>query len=507
MALVHIESDVQKFEQANNSKIAEAEALAAEALRMANEAKRAAERLAEVKKSLALFYQKLEKVEKDAAAAEETAPSTPVKIDEIIIEKVVIEKEEVSSEPVDAPVVEEKKTEEIPAPVAVTKRQVVAPKKVQIAPVEKNEAEIVLQKAFFEAALDDMGLDKLCGVDEETLAREGIDIHAKPPPAYTKIVKKVSPKKASPTKTVETKKAAPAPAKKVESLKKVAPVASESQIISIDDEEIKDDLIVQFVEHIGIDRFCGVDDATLGLSLPKDQAPPPEEEPFENPTRLEYKDPKQITGQIVHAESWKEHHSNEIRQQRHLAPKVYQRVPTNYEFADPFGVDHDDFVMCGRLADLCEPDLDALEQPVQQYASAPKALPPAERSILKKAPKEEDITKVVSFQAADEEEDVSSSSNSGVRGVEPAGTKDSYDSQHAQEVNKKGTHHHVTRHHYYSAAAETTRTVNLTTKSKGTTTSTTTQRRHETEDSPYDEHQIQRKAELLDAIDSHLWCV
>ena len=48
----------------NGDKIAEAEALAAEALRMANEAKRAAERLAEVKATLAMFSKKLDKVER-----------------------------------------------------------------------------------------------------------------------------------------------------------------------------------------------------------------------------------------------------------------------------------------------------------------------------------------------------------------------------------------------------------------------------------------------------------
>ena len=504
MALVHIESDVQKFELANNSKIAEAEALAAEALRMANEAKRAAERLAEVKKSLAMFSAKLEKVER--AAAVETA--APIKKEEIIIEEkvVVIEEEKISSEPIDAPVVEEKKTEVKPAPVALTKRS--APvKKVQIAaPVKKEEAMVVAQKDFFEAALDDMGLDRMCGVDEQTLAREGIDIHAEPPATYKKLVKKVSRKKAAPMMVGPKEVEAPAPAaKKVESVKKVAPVAAETQIVSMADEELKDDLIVQLVEHMGIDRFCGIDDVTLGFAPKETIVTPAPEEPFENPTRLEYKDPMEITDQIVHAESFKEHHSQEIRKERHLPLKVYQRAPVNKEFADPFGVDHDDFVMCGKLADLCEPDLDALEQPVQQYVAAPRALPPAQHSILKKQAKEEDQTKA---------EDVSS--NSGERGVEPAGTKDSYDSQHAQE---KGTHHHVvTRHHYYSSssAAETTGTVNLTLKSKGTTTTTTSQRsettnvtegRQETEETPFDEHQIQRKSEVLDAIDSHIWCV
>ncbi|KAL3925580.1 MAG: hypothetical protein SGARI_005816 [Bacillariaceae sp.] len=72
--------------------------------------------------------------------------------------------------------------------------------------------------------------------------------------------------------------------------------------------------------------------------------------------------------QILHAESYAEKQAREIRKEQKLPQKIYQRDPVNHDFIDPFGVDHDDFVMCGKLADLCEPDFDdVLDQP-QVYA-------------------------------------------------------------------------------------------------------------------------------------------
>ena len=62
-SLTRLESIKGKEQPYNKEKIAEAEALAAEALRMANEAKLAAGRLAEVKKTLSMFSNKLEKAE------------------------------------------------------------------------------------------------------------------------------------------------------------------------------------------------------------------------------------------------------------------------------------------------------------------------------------------------------------------------------------------------------------------------------------------------------------
>lgn len=62
----------------NKNKIAEAEALAAEALRMANEAKLAAARLAEVKKTLSMFSSKLEKAEQSVQKDVEVVKSISV---------------------------------------------------------------------------------------------------------------------------------------------------------------------------------------------------------------------------------------------------------------------------------------------------------------------------------------------------------------------------------------------------------------------------------------------
>lgn len=63
-SMVRLEGIKENKHKYNKKKIAEAEALAAEALRMANEAKLAAARLAEVKKTLSLFSKKLENVER-----------------------------------------------------------------------------------------------------------------------------------------------------------------------------------------------------------------------------------------------------------------------------------------------------------------------------------------------------------------------------------------------------------------------------------------------------------
>ncbi|KAG7362840.1 hypothetical protein IV203_026200 [Nitzschia inconspicua] len=399
MAIVHVETQ-ETFDNVHSDKIAEAEALAAEALRMANEAKRAAERLAEVKKTLAMFSKKLDKVEKvvlvekvsksrdedatpfeaDKAAKKEDAPvkedeaapieaekaakkeDAPIKAEENQIEEPV--KEELP------PAVEEEEEEFVPPPPPVVQRAIVS----SVALVEED-------KDFLEATLDSLGVDKICGVDDETLAKIQAEELGLPAPV---IVKKVGKKATS----VVARKIVPAP--------KVANSStSENRIVATTDDDGKD-FLEKTLDSWGVDRLCGVDDVTLGLATSHPEpTQPPKPVPFENPTRIEYK--KVPALEIVHSESLKEQRSKEIREQLHLPQKVYQRAPTNFEFSDPFGVDHDDLIMCGKLADLCEPDLDALQQP-EAYYTLPAPIPRGEpeKSILKKetpvSPKEDAVS-------------------------------------------------------------------------------------------------------------------
>lgn len=118
------------------------------------------------------------------------------------------------------------------------------------------------------------------------------------------------------------------------------------------------DVIEDFLDSLGIDRMCGVDDETLGFTdrpvLPPSPPPPQPQPVFKNPTRVEIQN-RLEPNDIIHSTSWKERVAITQRKERNLEPKTYQRSPVNVDFADPFGVDHDDLVACGRLADLCEP--------------------------------------------------------------------------------------------------------------------------------------------------------
>ena len=53
--------------------------------------------------------------------------------------------------------------------------------------------------------------------------------------------------------------------------------------------------------------------------------------------------------------SEKEEEANEARKAIGEATVQYQRMLVNEDFNDPFGVDHDDLVLCGKIADVCEP--------------------------------------------------------------------------------------------------------------------------------------------------------
>lgn len=231
----------------NQNKIAEAEALAAEALRMANEAKLAAARLAEVKKTLSMFSSKLEKAELSV-------------LKDIKVEKAV-------EAVVEAPAV------------------------------------------------------------------------AKPEPVETKslVTEEVAEVEAPAPVVVEAPKAP------------VAAVAAPAPVALT----YKPDIVEEFLDGIGLDKACGVDDATLGFKDKPKAAPAPKPEIFANPTRIPVKElsPEDLLREV----SEKEAEANTERVQRGQAAVQYQRILVNEDFNDPFGVDHDDLVLCGKIADTCEP--------------------------------------------------------------------------------------------------------------------------------------------------------
>lgn len=453
----------------NKSKIAEAEALADEALRMAGEAKLAAARLAEVKKTLSMFSRKLEKVER-TVQREVNKPKSiviqpivrkepvkvveaPVKVEEpVVVEtpvveavkketvveapEVVVEVKEVPTkkqepveetaavveEPVNETVVVEEAVEEPTmedAPIFVAGASQPDPfednhstfvaRASQPDPFEDNhyfvdncvvkvaetgnqkvsrDAPAESQKDFIEGALDSFGVDKMCGVDDDALGYVVPDIvvpaHFKQfEPALAPITQIKQPTSRSSPQAPPTPNAcpfeqngayhaasAPMVMQQVQN-QSMQQVQNQSQIVVEDNDK---DIIEDFLDSLGVDKMCGVDDGTLGFTDRPEPPPPPPPTPppvFENPTRVAYKELN--TEESLHSVSWKDKLAAQERKQRNLQPKTFQRAPVNGDFADPFGVDHDDLVFCGKLADLCEPpEFDDYEEyVVQQQNAAP----------------------------------------------------------------------------------------------------------------------------------------
>lgn len=453
----------------NKSKIAEAEALADEALRMAGEAKLAAARLAEVKKTLSMFSRKLEKVER-TVQREVNKPKSiviqpivrkepvkvveaPVKVEEpVVVEtpvveavkketvveapEVVVEVNEVPTkkqepveetaavveEPVNETVVVEEAVEEPTmedAPIFVAGASQPDPfednhstfvaRASQPDPFEDNhyfvdnrvvkvaetgnqkvsrDAPAESQKDFIEGALDSFGVDKMCGVDDDALGYVVPDIvvpaHFKQfEPALAPITQIKQPTSRSSPQAPPTPNAcpfeqnnayhaasAPMVMQQVQN-QSMQQVQNQSQIVVEDNDK---DIIEDFLDSLGVDKMCGVDDGTLGFTDRPELPPPPPPTPppvFENPTRVAYRELN--TEESLHSVSWKDKLAAQERKQRNLQPKTFQRAPVNGDFADPFGVDHDDLVFCGKLADLCEPpEFDDYEEyVVQQQNAAP----------------------------------------------------------------------------------------------------------------------------------------
>jgi len=282
----------------NKDKIAEAEALAAEALRMANEAKMAAARLAEVKKTLSMFSNKLEKAEQSV--------QKDVKVKSVSVAD-------------------------------------------KLVPVEIPEEETV-EKA--EASVEDSTVKVL--PDEEDPLVENPDSYKEvenDPPSAVVSKNLVND---DVVKVVEVKQAGPAAQTKVFAKVENEHVATTEPSASIDVKPTYEhDIVEDFLDGLGVDKMCGVDDKTLGLTDRPAPPPPSKPEIFENPTKVVYK--TLSNEEYLHASSSRENFAAAQRESRSITAKNFQRAPVNSEFSDPFGVDHDDLVLCGKIADLCEP--------------------------------------------------------------------------------------------------------------------------------------------------------
>jgi hypothetical protein len=369
-------SSIHTDQVSSLDKIAEAEALAAEALRMANEAKRAAERLAEVKKTLAMFSAKLDKIEqvvlvekKEVSSSEvvlsiETDDATPFETDKAAKEVAVVE--EISVE--EKILVEEKIVEKEIAEVAAKKTQspTDAEKRVKFpssVPEKTREVRLLVvandaEKDPLEALLDGWGVDKMCGVEDEAILVNLVGQGGKPLKVRVITNKPEAPEKKEEIKPVEARE-------------------DEEQIVP-------KEALEEILDSWGLDKMCGIDDETLGIRGPprKKPLPPAPPTPFENPTRVEVPEDIATPDEIIRTESRLEREANKLREKQNLPVKHYQKAPVNNDFTDPFGVDHDDFAMCGKIADLCEPDFRQLEIDQPRYLPMPS--PASPKSILKK---------------------------------------------------------------------------------------------------------------------------
>mmetsp|Transcript_14539 Transcript_14539/g.33836 ORF Transcript_14539/g.33836 Transcript_14539/m.33836 type:complete len:327 (+) Transcript_14539:104-1084(+) len=306
-SLTRLENIKGNKQMYNKNKIAEAEALAAEALRMANEAKLAAARLAEVKKTLLMFSNKLEKAEQSVQKGE---------VKTVLVEKKV---------PADAPQKETPEKVDAPVEVAAVEKQ---PEE-ETAPVEEVAAPVK---------------EETSAVVSKTLVNDDV----------VKVVEVKQPKKVVVKEPKESSVAAvetPAPVIPVKTPAPVVPVETPAPVVPA---TYNHDIVEDFLDHLGVDKMCGVDDETLGFS--DRPAPPPAPkapEIFENPTKVVYK--SFSSEELLREESTQETLAAAQRKARALQVKSFQRTQVNTDFADPFGVDHDELVLCGKLADLCEP--------------------------------------------------------------------------------------------------------------------------------------------------------
>jgi len=314
--MARLEDIQDKQHMFNQNKIEEAEALAAEALRMANEAKIAAARLAEVKKTLAMFSSKLEKAEQTVA---KDVKAVPIVLAESSKEVVAV----------DAPVVEKTPEETVTEKVAAVVEE--TPKaEVAVEPPKKAVTEDVVA---VDAPVVESSKEETPAVEEKSPVVETVEAPAP---------EQVDPPSA-PKKEVEFKEAADSVV--------AAPVPA--PIVLPPHEE---NMFENLLDAMGVGRMCGVDDETLGLMDTRVKEEEESKEIFENPTRMTYDAQKKLDyEEFLYSESTKAAIADHQRSLTGSRKKLYQRTHTNNDFPDPFGVDHDDLVMCGKLADACEP--------------------------------------------------------------------------------------------------------------------------------------------------------
>lgn len=369
-SMIRLEGIKENNQKYNKSKIAEAEALAAEALRMANEAKKAAARLAEVKKMLSTCSKKVKKVEESVKKDAETQVTIREEIEEI--------KEVNSTDPVaEEEATEDQKSENLAEDVESEDVRIFSdvglgdveeeskPDPVENTPhIQKQpETSVVSQNLVGNNVVKVVETAKQTAVPKPIQKEELMDSQPTIPDQKMFVFEPVSePKQATYYESQDwaSVRAAPTPVRMplYPYHEEYFYLAGAPPTHSLVLEEEKKDVIEDFFDSMGIDKMCGVDDSTLGFT-DRPEPPPPQKKKdlspvFENPTRVQVSDPVD-PNQVIHSVSWKEKIATVQRMERNLPPKQYQQSNVNRNFADPFGVDHDDLVVCGRIADLCEP--------------------------------------------------------------------------------------------------------------------------------------------------------
>lgn len=443
----------------NQTKIAEAESLAAEALRMANEARLAAARLAEVKKTLSTYSTKLETVEQtvekenkpksfvlgkeresvDAPIKDPTRQNDPLKKEsvnktediklergrETLVKKKSIAGEKSEEQPVKEEPIAEKKFEEPPV-----KEEPIAEKKDEEPPVKEAsiQEERNKKESFKEEVNEDL-MKKKEPVEinpfKETEAVKNLTFKSESQPekqlnnankltekqrqdcvvsrhlvgnGVVKVVETGNQKavgrvpvlnekqQTSEDNSSSIEKITSNPVEHIKRISENIVNPSEMNIGSNvepaltvteqnENDEVEKDIIEDFLDSLGVDKICGVDDETLGLnSRPVSSSPsasfPPEQKSSSSTTitHVEQKKSPLNGAEIVQSASLKTNPRGASMQgkEKIFASKTYS------SYNDPFGVDHDDFIFCGQLADLCEPPgLNDYEYEYE-YASPPQ---------------------------------------------------------------------------------------------------------------------------------------
>lgn len=183
------DSNVSMTSERKEEQLAEAEALSEEVLRMAKEAKLATAQLADVKKTLAMFSSKLEKAEQNILAAEQSEQTDTDQTPSIVTQTDVVDSK-IAEEVVTPSSVETPDSFEEPKMTAseahlirnhvtsvTSPSSVETPDSYEEPKMTASEANLIrnhvgsvpYKKGAIEGFFDDIGLDKACGYDDESL--------------------------------------------------------------------------------------------------------------------------------------------------------------------------------------------------------------------------------------------------------------------------------------------------------------------------------------------------